>query len=109
MKTEKIANKATAASFSSSATKQSSPIVVRTVPPLKKTIPAVYNYQPAPVAVRTVPSPKKAIATVPDYQPVSKPITKRTRSYQTQNNSHLKTHEEFDYETQETVQTFYSY
>lgn len=108
-KTEKIVNKTTVAPLVSSATKQSAPIIVQTVPPPKKIIPTVYNYQPAPVAVRTVPSPKKAIATVPDYQPVSKPITKRTRSYQTQNNSHLKTHEEFDYETQETVQTFYSY
>ena len=108
-KTEKIVNKTTVAPLVSNATKQSAPIVVQTVPPPKKIVPAVYNYQPAPVAVRSVPPPKKAIATVPDYQPVSRPITKQTRSHQTQREPHLRTYTEFDYETQETVQTFYSY
>lgn len=69
------------------------------------------NKPPIPVLAQAVPPSKKPVRVVSDYRPTSKPkpITNYTRSYQPQTNSQLKTYTEFDYETQETVQTFYSY
>jgi hypothetical protein len=85
--------------------KQKTPVIKVVNVPTK--IPPVKP--PAPVTVHTAPPSKKPTPVVFDYQPVPKPTANRVKTYQPKNEPRLRTYTEFDYETQETVQTFYSY
>ena len=87
-KTEKLVNKVT--------------VVPHKIPTFKP---------PTPVTVRVVPRSIEAVPSASNYQTVSKPkpIVNQHRLPQPQSKPRLRTYDEFDYETQETVRTFYSY
>jgi hypothetical protein len=87
----------------------SAPVAVRSVPPPKKTVKSSNSHQSTSVTIRSVPSPRKPVTSYYNPSPTSKQPTRQTNHYQTQQEPRLRTHSDYDYETRETVQTFYSY